>query len=210
MKKKRCFGDGKGEEFYAEYHDSEWGIPQYDDRHLFEMVVLEGTQAGLSWKTILSRREAYRKSFNSFDPKKVAKMTDFELNVLLINPLLIRNRLKIFSARKNASVFIEIQREFGSFARYLWGFVNGKPVINHWEDHKEVPTKTLESEALSKDLKRRGMSFVGPVIMYAYMQAVGLVNDHLKSCWRYSKKDKVEEIGKVNVGGGVAELCEKL
>jgi DNA-3-methyladenine glycosylase I len=187
VSKKRCFGDSKGEEFYAEYHDSEWGIPQYDDRHLFEMIVLEGAQAGLSWKTILSRREAYREAFRGFDPEKVAKMTDSELNVLLTNPLLIRNRLKIFSARKNARVFIEIQTEFGSFARYLWGFVDGKPIINQWQTHKEVPVKTPTSEALSKELKRRGMSFVGPVIMYAYMQAVGLVNDHLKSCWRYPK-----------------------
>ena len=147
------------------------------------MLILEGAQAGLSWKTILARRDAYRKAFHGFDPKKVAKMSDSELNCLILDSSLICNRLKIFSARKNALVFIEIQEEFGSFSEYLWRFVDGEQVVNQWQSHKDVPAKTPESEALSKDLKQRGMSFVGPVIMYAYMQAVGLVNDHLKSCW---------------------------
>ena len=183
MSKQRCFGNGKDEAFYADYHDNEWGIPQHDDRHLFEMLILEGSQAGLSWKTILSRREAYRKAFHQFDPTKVAKMTDCQLDALLENASIIRNRLKIYAARKNARAFIEIQKEFGSFDNYLWAFVDGKPIINQWKSFKEVPVKTSESEALSKDLKRRGMSFVGPVIMYAYMQAVGLVDDHLTNCW---------------------------
>lgn len=189
MEKKRCFGEGKGEAFYARYHDEEWGIPQHDDQHLFEMLVLEGAQAGLSWKTILSRRQAYRLAFHQFDPEKVAKMTDRELEEALQNPDLIRNRLKIYSARKNARVFLEIQKEYGSFDQYLWSFVGGEPKVNAWERAEDVPAQTVESEALSKDLKRRGMTFVGPVIMYAYMQAVGLVNDHLKSCWRYTKRD---------------------
>lgn len=183
MTKKRCFGGQEGKEFYAEYHDKEWGIPVHDDRHLFEMLILEGAQAGLSWETILKRREGYRKAFHHFDPKKVAAMTDTELEALLQDESIIRNRLKVFAARKNALVFLQIQKEFGSFDRYLWGFVNGKPIINHRKTLKEVPPITAESDALSKDLKKRGMTFVGSTIIYAYMQAVGLVNDHLIDCW---------------------------
>ncbi len=178
----RCFGNGKGKEFYAEYHDREWGVPVHDDLRLFEMLILEGAQAGLSWETILKRREGYRKAFHGFDPEKVAKMTDAELEGLLLNPGIIRNRLKIKAARQNARVFLEIQKEFGSFDRYLWGFVKGKPIVNRPSSMKEIPPKTAESDALSKDLKKRGMTFVGSTIMYAYMQAVGLVNDHLDSC----------------------------
>lgn len=181
--KKRCFGGQPGKEFYAKYHDFEWGIPVHDDRHLFEMLILEGTQAGLSWETILKRREDYRKAFHHFDPHKVAAMSDHELDTLLKNEKIIRNRLKIYAARQNAQVFLKIQKEFGSFDKYLWQFVDGKPIVNQWKQFKDVPVTTTEATALSKDLKKRGMTFVGPTIIYAYMQAVGLVNDHLVDCW---------------------------
>ncbi len=181
--KKRCFGNKPGQEFYAEYHDNEWGIPAHDDRHLFEMLILEGAQAGLSWETILRRRDGYRAVFHNFDVHKVANLTDADLEALRSDERIIRNRLKIYAARKNAKVFIEIQKEFGSFDAYLWAFVDGKPIVNHWKAFKDVPVTTKESDALSKDLKRRGMSFVGSTIMYAYMQAVGMVNDHTQECW---------------------------
>ena len=181
--KKRCFGNKPGQEVYAEYHDTEWGVPLHDDRALFEMLILEGAQAGLSWETVLKKRDGYRKAFHYFDPKKVAKMPDSELEALRLNPAVIRNRLKIYSARKNARVFLSIQKEFGTFDRYLWNFVNGEPTVNHWKTFEEVPVRTPVSDALSKDLKKRGMSFVGSTIMYAYMQAVGMVNDHLADCW---------------------------
>lgn len=182
---KRCFGGAPGKEFYAEYHDKEWGVPVHEDRHLFEMLILEGAQAGLSWETILKRREGYRKAFHHFDPKKVAAMSDEELERLRQNPEIIRNRLKIYAARKNAKVFLEIQREFGSFDAYVWRFVEGKPICNQWNEFKEVPAKTPISDALSKDLKKRGMSFVGSTIIYAFMQAIGMVNDHTTECWRH-------------------------
>jgi DNA-3-methyladenine glycosylase I len=181
--KKRCFGGGLGKEFYAKYHDCEWGIPVHDDTHLFEMLILEGAQAGLSWETILKRREGYRQAFYFFDPLKVASMSNQELDTLLKNEKIIRNRLKVYSARQNAQVFLKIQSEFGSFDKYIWGFVNGKPIINHFEKFEEIPLTTLESDRLSKDLKKRGMKFVGSTIVYAYMQAIGLVNDHLTNCW---------------------------
>lgn len=182
--KKRCFGGNPGKEFYADYHDHEWGVPSHDDRHLFEMLILEGAQAGLSWETILKKRDGYRKAFHHFDPKKVAAMSDHELEALRHNPDIIRNRLKIHAARQNAQVFLKIQKEFGSFATYVWGFVNKKPHINCWKSFKQVPAVTPESDALSKDLKKRGMTFVGSTIMYAFMQAVGMVNDHLVECWK--------------------------
>lgn len=182
--KTRCFGGQPGKEFYAEYHDKEWGVPVHDDRHLFEMLILEGAQAGLSWETILKRREGYRRAFHRFDPVKVASMTDGELEALLQNPDIIRNRLKVFAARKNAQVFLKIQKEFGSFDRYVWGFVGGRSIINRRKSLKETPATTPESDALSKDLKKRGMTFVGSTIIYAFMQAVGLVDDHLEGCWR--------------------------
>lgn len=181
--KKRCFGGLPGKDIYAKYHDNEWGIPVHEDRHLFEMLILEGAQAGLSWETILKRREGYRKAFYDFDPLKVAIMSDQELDHLLQNESIIRNRLKIYAARKNALAFLKIQKEFGSFDRYLWTFVGNKPIINHWKKIEEIPVTTPESDALSKDLKKRGMTFVGSTIIYAYMQAVGLVNDHLSDCW---------------------------
>ena len=179
----RCFGGEPGKEFYAEYHDQEWGIPSHDDRHLFEMLILEGAQAGLSWETILKKREGYRKAFHHFDPHKVAFMSDKELETLRENPEVIRNRLKIYGTRQNARAFLKIQEEFGSFDSYVWRFVNGAPLINHWKHFKEVPSSTRESDVLSKDLKKRGMTFVGSTIIYAYMQAVGMVNDHLMACW---------------------------
>lgn len=181
--KGRCFGGQPGKEFYAEYHDKEWGIPVHDDRHLFEMLILEGAQAGLSWETILKRRKGYREVFHGFDPRKVATMTDKELDELLQNEKIIRNRLKVYAARQNARVFLQIQKEFGSFDAYLWSFVGGKPIVNHRKHFEDVPVTTAESDALSKDLKKRGMTFVGSTIIYAYMQAVGLVDDHLADCW---------------------------
>ncbi len=179
---KRCFGSAPGKEFYAEYHDKEWGVPVYDDKHLFEMLILEGAQAGLSWETILKRRAEYRRSFHHFDPVKVANMTDGELKALLENPGIIRNRLKIYAARQNASVFLQIQKEFGSFSNYVWNFVHHKPALTRRKSLKDVPVSTPISDALSKDLKKRGMTFVGSTIMYAFMQAVGLVDDHLADC----------------------------
>lgn len=170
-----------------EYHDTEWGVPVHDDRKHFEMLILEGAQAGLSWETVLRKREAYRKAFKGFDPKKVAKMTDAELEKQLKNPGIIRNRLKVYSARKNALVFLEIQKNYGSFDDYIWQFVGGKPIDGKRTTIKTVPAKTAESDALSRDLKKRGMSFVGSTIMYAHMQATGLVNDHTTDCWRYKK-----------------------
>lgn len=181
--KKRCFGGQPGKEFYAEYHDNEWGVPAHDDKHLFEMIILEGAQAGLSWETILKRRKAYREAFHDFDPCKVALMSDDELDALLQNEKIIRNRLKIYSARQNARAFLKIQQEYISFDRYVWSFVDGKPIVNHRKTLSDIPTTTPESDALSKDLKKRGMTFVGSTIIYAYMQAVGLVNDHLSDCW---------------------------
>lgn len=183
--KNRCPWVGMDKPLYEAYHDEEWGVPVHDDQIHFEFLILEGAQAGLSWYTILKRRDAYRKAFKNFVAKKVAAMTDAELVVQLKNSDIIRNRLKIWAARKNAQVFLDIQKEFGSFDNYVWSFVGGKPIINHWSSMKEVPVTTAESDALSKDLKKRGMSFVGSTIMYAHMQATGLVNDHLVSCWRH-------------------------
>jgi DNA-3-methyladenine glycosylase I len=175
---KRCFGEG--DPLYSAYHDEEWGIPVHDDRHLFEMLILEGAQAGLSWITILKRREGYKSAFHQFDPAKVAAMSDEELEALMHNPSLIRNPAKIFSARQNARVYLEIQWEWGSFDRYLQAFAPQEARISH-----EIPTQTPESKALSSDLKKRGMTFVGPTILYAFMQAVGLVNDHLPTCPKF-------------------------
>jgi DNA-3-methyladenine glycosylase I len=186
--KNRCFGGEPGKEFYADYHDNEWAIPVHDDRHLFEMLILEGAQAGLSWETILKRRAGYHKAFHNFDVKKVANMTDKELADLLHNTDIIRNRLKINAACQNARVFLAIQKEFGSFDSYVWQFVGGEPIINQWKSLKETPTTTPESDSLSKDLKKRGMTFVGSTIIYAFMQAVGMVNDHSVGCWRYKKR----------------------
>lgn len=179
--KQRCFGNGPGKEFYAHYHDTEWGVPVHEDRLLFEMLILEGAQAGLSWETILKRRQGYREAFHHFDPTQVANMTDEALNALLDNPSVIRHRGKIYSTRTNAQIFLGIQQEFGSFDRYVWGFVQGKPLHNPY-----LRTSSPESTSLSKDLRRRGMKFVGPTIMYAFMQAIGMTSDHLPTCPLYA------------------------
>lgn len=186
MDKTRCFGNKPGQELYAAYHDTEWGVASHDDRHLFEMLLLEGAQAGLSWETILKRRENYRKAFHRFDPVRVAAMSDEEMQALCQDPGIIRNKLKIYSARQNARAFLEIQKEYGSFALYLWGFVGGAPIKNQWKHITEIPCVSPQSLQLSKDLKKRGMTFVGPKIAYSYMQAVGLVQDHFVGCWRYA------------------------
>jgi DNA-3-methyladenine glycosylase I len=167
------------------YHDAEWGVPQHDDRVLFEFIILEGAQAGLSWETILRKREAYRDAFANFDPAKVARFTPSRIERLLQNPEIVRNRLKIAGAVKNAKAFLAVQREFGSFDAYAWRFVDGKPRVNGWQTFKQVPPRTEQSDALSRDLKRRGFTFVGTTICYAFMQAVGLVNDHTTDCFRY-------------------------
>ena len=168
------------------YHDTEWGVPVHDDRLFFEFLILEGAQAGLSWDTILRKRGAYREAFDNFDPAKVAKYSDVKVAQLLANEGIIRNRLKIASAVRNANAFLAVQQEFGSFDAYIWGFVGGKPIINELKGG-DVPAKTDISDAISKDLKRRGFNFVGSTIMYAFMQATGMVNDHLTSCFRYKE-----------------------
>ncbi len=180
----RCPWVGVNKPHYTLYHDNEWGVPVHDDQKHFEMLTLEGAQAGLSWETILKRREAYRVAFKQFDPNAVAHMTDAELEALLIDSHIIRNRLKVFSTRTNALVFIAIQQEFGSFDNYVWRFVNHQPKINRPQTSQDVPAFTSESDSLSKDLKKRGMRFVGSTIMYAYMQAIGMVDDHLITCFR--------------------------
>lgn len=169
---------------YVAYHDEEWGVPQHDDHRLFEKLILEGAQAGLSWITILRKREAYRRAFQGFDPEKVAAMTEAELEAVLQDPGIVRNRLKVFAARKNALAFLAVQREYGSFDAFLWAFVGGRPKVNHPRTLAEVPAVTPEAEALSKALKKRGFTFIGPTIMYAYLQSMGLVDDHLTTCWR--------------------------
>jgi len=182
--KTRCAWANPNSEIYIKYHDEEWGVPVHDDRHHFEMLILEGAQAGLSWETVLKKREGYRKSFHNFDVQKVAKMTDADLEKLLLNPEIIRNRLKVFSTRKNAVAFIEIQKEFVSFDKYIWQYVAGKPMVNNFKSLSDLPAKTEISDKISKDLKKRGMSFVGSTIVYAYMQAIGMVNDHTTDCFR--------------------------
>ena len=179
----RCFGDTNP--LYAAYHDEEWGVPVHDDRVLFEFLILEGAQAGLSWETILRKREHYRDAFAGFDPARVARFTPSRIERLMKNPGIVRNRLKIEGTVKNARVFLAVQRECGSFARYAWNFVGGKSRQNAWASMREVPAKTVESDALSKDLKKRGFTFVGSTLMYAWMQAVGLVNDHYVGCPRW-------------------------
>lgn len=171
---------------YIRYHDEEWGVPCYDDQKLFEFLILEGAQAGLSWITILKRREGYRNAFAGFNPGAVAQFTEQDVERLLRNKGIVRNRLKVKSAIKNARAFLEVQEEFGTFEQYIWSFVNHTPVRNQWQTMSEVPVTTRESDAMSKDLKKRGFSFVGSTICYAYMQAMGMVNDHLVSCPSYS------------------------
>jgi DNA-3-methyladenine glycosylase I len=175
----------KGES-YIRYHDEEWGVPVHDDRRLFEFLILEGAQAGLSWSTILNKRDNYRRAFHNFDPARVARYDRRKVNTLLSDPGIVRNRLKITSAVQNAKAFLRVQQEFGSFDRYIWQFVGGMTKVNPWKVRK-VPATSAESDAMSKDLKRRGFNFVGSTICYAFMQAVGLVNDHAPDCFRYSQ-----------------------
>lgn len=170
---------------YIQYHDAEWGVPLHDDQKLFEFLVLEGAQAGLSWLTILRKRENYRKAFSGFDPRKVARYDARKTKALLDNAGIVRNRLKINAAIQNARAFLKVQAEFGSFDAYIWRFVDGKPVVNEWKTLQEIPAKTPLSETISKDLIQRGFRFVGPTIVYAHLQATGVVNDHLVSCFRY-------------------------
>ncbi len=166
------------------YHDKEWGVPLHDDRALFELLILEGAQAGLSWSTILKKRGAYRAAFRGFDARKIARFGEREIAVLLANPGIVRNRLKIASAVNNARAFLRVQKEFGSFDAYLWGFVNGTPIQSNWRDIKQLPARTAESDAMSEDLRQRGFRFAGPTICYAFMQAAGMVNDHVAGCFR--------------------------
>lgn len=183
----RCDWSRDSFEAYEKYHDEEWGVPVHDDRVHFEFLILEGAQAGLNWATILKKRAGYRDCFAGFDPGVVAQYDQTKIEEILKNPGIIRNKLKVNGAVINARKFLEVQAEFGSFDKYVWSFVNGKPIINKWKDRNEVPATTPESDALSKDLKKRGFKFVGSTIMYAYMQACGLVNDHTTNCFRYKE-----------------------
>lgn len=184
---KRCAWVPENNPLYQRYHDEEWGVPVHEDRTYFEFLILEGAQAGLSWETVLKKREGYRKTFHDFDVEKCAKMSDEELEETLQNPEIIRNRLKVFSVRKNARVFIDIQKEFGSFDRYIRSLVGEAPVCHNRQTISEVPATSPESDKLSKDLKKRGMTFVGSTIVYAFMQATGLVNNHTKDCFRFKE-----------------------
>jgi DNA-3-methyladenine glycosylase I len=184
---KRCAWVKNGDPLMVEYHDREWGLPVHEDGKHFEFLVLEGAQAGLSWSTILHRREGYRRAFSGFDPQKVARYTDGKIEQLATDAAIIRNRQKIAATVKNARAFLAVQEEFGSFDVYCWRFVDGAPVINRWKDTRQVPATSPQSDAFSKDLKSRGFGFVGSTIVYAHMQAVGMVNDHLIDCFRYSE-----------------------
>ncbi len=182
---KRCkWAEGVSLDYIA-YHDEEWGVPVRDDRVQFEFLILEGAQAGLSWSTILNKRAGYRKAFADFDPEKVARFTDKRIEKLLQDPGIVRNRLKVRSAVTNARAFLAVQQEFGSFSDYIWGFVDGKPIQNRFRNDSDIPATSKESDALSKDLKKRGFKFVGSTIVYAHMQATGLVNDHVVGCFRH-------------------------
>ncbi|HUS78994.1 MAG TPA: DNA-3-methyladenine glycosylase I [Patescibacteria group bacterium] len=187
----RCWGEK--DPLMLRYHDEEWGVPLHDDRGHFEILVLEGAQAGLSWRTVLNRREGYRKAFQGFDPAIVAEYTPKKIDKLLLDPGIIRNRRKVESAVRNAGAFLRVQEEYGSFDEYVWGFVGGKPVMNAFTSWSELLPETEVSKAMSKDLKRRGFNFVGPTICYAYMQSIGMVNDHLTGCFRW--QEIVDEYG---------------
>jgi DNA-3-methyladenine glycosylase I len=182
---KRCAWAGADDPLMVEYHDREWGVPVHDDRKHFEFLVLEAAQAGLSWSIVLKKREGYRRAFSAFDPEKVARYTGRRIQKLTLDPDIIRNRMKIESAVRNAKAFLAIQEEFGSFDAYCWRFVDGRPKVNRWKEMREIPATSNESDVFSKDLKRRGFSFVGSTVIYAHMQAVGMVNDHLVECFRY-------------------------
>lgn len=186
MEKHKC-GWCLGDDLYESYHDEEWGVPVYDDAKLFEFLILETFQAGLSWITILRKRENFRKAFDDFDYKKIAQYNQDKINVLIQDTGIIRNKLKINATISNAIAFMKIQKEFGSFNEYIWGFVNGKPIKNKFRSYKEAPANTALSDAISKDLKKRGFKFVGSTVIYAHMQATGMVNDHETSCFRYNE-----------------------
>lgn len=184
--KKRCDWVGN-DEMYLNYHDREWGVPLHDDRLLFEFLILEGHQAGLSWITILKKRDSYRKAFDNFDAAKIARYDERKISELLWNPGIIRNRLKVEAAIKNARAFLRIQEEYRNFDQYIWQFVKGKPIVNRWKTLQEIPSSSPESQRMSKELKKSGFTFVGPTICYAFMQAVGMVNDHQADCFRYGE-----------------------
>ena len=184
MDQKRCEW-GTSSALYIEYHDLEWGMPVHDERKLFEFLILEGAQAGLSWSTILNKRQAYIQAFDNFEPTKVASYDDAKVQALITNPGIVRNRLKIQAAIQNARSFLAVQDQFGSFDTYIWQFVDGKPILNSWKSLQEIPATTQESDAMSKELKKRGFTFVGSTICYAFMQAVGMVNDHIVDCFRW-------------------------
>jgi DNA-3-methyladenine glycosylase I len=184
MKKKRCPWPGDNALMIA-YHDTQWGAPTHDDKKHFEFLILEAAQAGLSWRTVLNKREGYRRAFAGFDPKKVAKFDAKKIEQLLQNPAIIRNRLKVESGVNNAKRFLEVQKEFGSFSAYCWGFVGGKPKVNKWKKLGQIPATSADSDAFSKDLKKRGFKFVGSTVIYSHMQATGMVNDHLTTCFRH-------------------------
>ena len=183
----RCEWVPEGDPLYVAYHDDEWGVPEHDDRKLFELLTLEGAQSGLSWSTILRKREGYRRLFAGFDPAVVAGFAESRVEELLQDPAIVRNRRKVESTVVNAARVLEVQEEFGSFDAYLWRFVDGAPLVGRWRTLAELPAETVESKAMSKDLKRRGFGFVGPTVCYAFMQAAGLVNDHVVSCFRYEE-----------------------
>jgi len=175
------------DEIYLEYHDKEWGVPVYDDRALFEMLILEGAQAGLSWITILKRRQTYRQAYDGFDPEKMAKWSDKKIQTLLNDPGVIRNKLKVAAAKQNAQAYLQVIEEHGTFHDFIWFFVGGKPITNRWKTISEIPATTKESDAMSKSLKKKGFKFVGSTICYAFMQSVGMVNDHVTACYRYKE-----------------------
>jgi DNA-3-methyladenine glycosylase I len=189
---KRCEWAGRSE-LEQSYHDREWGVPVHDDRRLFEFLILEGAQAGLSWSTILKKREGYRKAFDTFDAVTISKYSETKVAILLANPEIIRNRLKINAVITNASAFLKVQEEFWSFDRYIWQFVDGKPRMNEWKNVEKIPSSTPVSDAMSGELKKRGFKFVGTTICYAFMQAVGMVNDHVVDCFRYEEIRKMTE-----------------
>ena len=185
----RCNWSTK-DDLYIKYHDEEWGVPVHDDQKLFEFIILEGVQAGLSWHTVLKKRENYRVAYDNFDVQKVARYDQKKIDELLSNEGLIRNKLKILASINNAKCFIEVQKEFGSFDKYIWDFVDGKPIVNHWESMSQIPATSPFSDAISKDMKKRGFKFVGSTIIYAHMQATGMLNDHVTSCFRHSEVSK--------------------
>ena len=184
---KRCEWPANGDEQYVRYHDEEWGVPVHDDRKHFEFLILEGAQAGLSWATVLRKREGYRNAFADWDPEKVARFTEKHVEKLMLDAGIIRNRAKINATVNNAQQYLKVQEEFGTFDAYIWRFVDGKPVVNTWKSMKEVPATTPLSDAVSKDMKQRGFKFVGSTVIYAHLQATGLVNDHTTDCFRYKQ-----------------------